>query len=336
MGLLSIFSKPANKSSESVADVRGGFMGKIPARPDFVRHQAGSNDLKVMDQWVHEGIAYLARRFPSDWKERLNAFGRINVYIGSEGANPGICGVLQPSNDKSGRQHPFIDFVTSTNASLTTLPYIGYRYADFLKKGGMLKDESGGDMDVDKLILQSNAQALSILAYDEHALAQQLGQNWAGKTSADFWENILPAASTVSRLNFARDVLQTLKMAANRGPERIAWGVRLPIPAGVASEAVVAFWLSLICRVLGNQKWRPHIFWNPQHSGAKALTIYFRSPNASSFAQLICPEVDEGGVVDVLRRPLENLPEITSTQLKSLVDTPAMTWQDMLQNWLKG
>jgi type VI secretion system protein ImpM len=336
MGLLSIFSKPATKSNETLADVRGGFIGKIPARPDFVRHQAGSNDLKVMDQWVHEGIAYLARRFPSDWKERLNAFGRINAYLGSEGANPGFCGVIQPSNDKSGRQHPFIDFVTSTNASLATLPYLSYRYADFLKAGSKLKDEAGADLDVDKLILQSNAQALGIPAYDEQQLAQQLAQSWSGKTSADFWESIMPGASVASRLSFARDVLQTLKMAANRGPERIAWGVRLPIPAGVASDAVVAFWLSLFLGVLGNFKWRPHVFWNPQHNGAKALTIYFRSPNASSFAQLICPEVDEGGVVDVLRRPLENLPEITSNPLKNVVETPALTWPDMLQNWLKG
>jgi type VI secretion system protein ImpM len=125
-------------------------------------------------------------------------------------------------------------------------------------------------------------------------------------------------------------------MAANRGPDRIAWGIRLPIPEGAASVAIVSFWMSLFDAVLGNQKWRPYVFWNPQNREAASLTVYFRSPNASSFAQLISPESDEGGVVDVVRRPLENLSAIGSARLKALVEQESLTWAEMLENWVKG
>ena len=337
MSLLSLFSISGNKSDDMATDVRAGFMGKIPARPDFIRHQAGAPEIKVLDQWIHEGIAYLARRFPSDWKERLAGFSRICCYIGGDGSASTMCGVIRPSHDKSGRQHPYIDFATSANLPvMQSLPYISLRFAEFYTQGGKLKQQDGSDLDLDELMLQSVALASAVPNFVEANFIGFRSESWAGKTSADFWKDILPGTSAITRVNFARDVLQTLRMAANRGPERIAWGIRLPLPEGDASSAMVSFWLSLLVGVLGNLKWRPHVFWFPQNGGASSLTLYFRSPNASSFAQLICPEVDEGGVVDVVRRPLENLPEITSAHLKSLVESETLSWSEMLENWLKG
>lgn len=337
MSLLALFSKPGNKSNDMPSDVRTGFMGKIPARPDFVRHQASATDIMLLDQWIHEGIAYLARRFPADWKERLEGFSRINSYIGGEGATSTLCGVIRASHDKSGRQHPFIDFATCSNTQLVqSLPYISMRFSAFFIQGGNLHDQDGSDLDIDRLVQQSNELGRLIPKFVEATYVQQRAESWAGKSSAEFWQSILPGASTVARLNFARDVLQTLKMAASRGPERITWGIRLPISGGDASTAIVSFWLSLFVGVLGNHKWRPYVFWNPNNKGASSLTMYFRSPNASSFAQLISPEVDEGGVVDVLRRPLENLAEISSTRLRNLAEIDTLSWSEMLENWVKG
>jgi|GEM_PF-4581097 type VI secretion system protein ImpM len=337
MSILSLFSSSGNRNNDIPSDVRTGFMGKIPARPDFVRYQAGSQEIKLLDQWIHEGIAYLARRFPLDWKERLEGFAHIHCYIGGEGSNPTLCGVICASHDKSGRQHPFVDFATCSNAqAMQSLPYISYRFADFYAHGGKLKNQDGSDLDIDSLTQQSNTLIRSIPRYVEANYSQQRNESWVGKSSAEFWSAILPSANANTRLNFARDVLQTLKMASNRGPERISWGVRLPIPSGAASDAIVSFWMSLFIGVLGNQKWRPYVFWNPQSKTVSSLTVYFRSPNASSFAQLISPESDEGGVVDVVLRPLENLAGITSTHLKNLVEKESLTWLEMLDNWVRG
>ena len=337
MSLLSLFSISGNKSDDISSDIRAGFLGKIPARPDFIRHQAGTAEIQVLDQWIHEGIAYLARRFPSDWKERLAEFSHMCCYIGGDGSTPALCGVIRASHDTSGRQHPFIDFATCSNLPVTqSLPYISLRFAGFYKQGGNLLGPGGSDMDVEGLMQQSVVLGGLIPKFDEANFVQQRNESWKSKASAEFWQGIMPDSSAINRLNFARDVLQTLKMAASRGAERIAWGIRLPIPQGEASGAMVTFWMSLLVGILGNQKWRPHVFWFPQNKGATTLTLYFRSPNASSFAQLVCPEVDEGGVVDVVRRPLENLPEITSAHLKSLVESETLSWSEMLENWLKG
>jgi type VI secretion system protein ImpM len=337
MSLLSLFSSSGNKNAHIQADVRTGFMGKIPARPDFVRYQAGFADVKLLEQWIHEGAAYLARRFPLDWKERLDGFAQIYCYIGGEGSTPTLIGVITASHDKSGRQHPFIDFALCSNAqAVQSLPYISYRFAEFYAQGGKLKAMDGGDLDIESLTQHSNALVRSIPKLADTEFVQQRNASWSGKTAVEFWSAILPDTNVNVRLNFVRDVLQTLKMASSRGPERISWGVRLPIPAGSASEAVVSFWMSLFVALLGNQKWRPYVFWNPQSKTAPAVTVYFRPPNASSFSQLISPESDEGGVVDVLRRPLENLPGITSARLKQLAEQESLTWPEMLDNWVKG
>lgn len=337
MSLLSLFSLTGSGSDVIPADICVGFMGKVPARPDFVRHHANAPEIDSLDQWIHEGIAYLARRFPSDWKERLADFGRMNCYIGGDGSVPTLCGVIRPSQDKSGRQHPFMDFAICPNLPVTqALPYIGLRFEEFYRQGGNLLRQDGTDMEMEGLMQQSIALGRSIPQFSEDSFVLQRSDSWAGKTSADFWESILPGTSEISRLNFARDVLQTLRMAANRGPERIAWGLRLPLSAGAANVSIVSFWMSLIVGVLNNQKWRPHVFWFSQGKGESAITLYFRSPNASGFAQLLCPEVDEGGVVDVVRRPLENLPEITSVRLRELIEAKSLGWTEMLENWVKG
>jgi type VI secretion system protein ImpM len=337
MSLLSLFSSSANKSNDIPLDVRTGYMGKIPARPDFVRHQAGSPEIMMLDQWIHEGIAYLARRFPLDWKERLDGFAQICFYIGYEGSNPTLCGVIRASHDKSGRLHPFIDIATCSNAQgMKLLPYITYRFAEFYAQAGKLMGQDGHDLDIEKLTQRSNTLTLTIPKFVEADSERQRIASWAGKSGAEFWSAVLPGTSSITRLHFARDLLQTLKMAASRGPERISWGVRLPIPKGAASDAIVSFWMSLFVGMLGNHTWRPYLFWNPQSKASASLTVYFRSPNASSFAQLISPESDEGGVVDVLRRPLENLPAISSAHLISLAEIESLTWQQMLENWVKG
>ena len=337
MSLFSLFSPSGDKNIALQPEVRTGFMGKIPAKMDFIRHQAGTPEIQVMDQWIHEGIAYLSRRFPSDWKDRLDRFSPICCYIGGDHSIHSLSGVIRPSHDTSGRQHPFIDFATCSSLPvIQSLPYIPLRYAAFYKNGGNLKRLDGSDLDTDGLIQQSVALALMIPKFNEDDFKEQRKVSWAGKTSLEFWDSILPGTSSITRINFARDVLQTLKMAASRGPERIAWGLRLPILEGNASNAIVSFWMSLLVGVLGSQKWRPHVFWFPQNNGAATLTLYFRSPNASSFAQLICPEVDEGGVVDLVRRPLENLPEITSAHLKNLVEIETSNWSEMLEDWIKG
>ena len=337
MGFLTIFSKLANNSNDTLTGVRAGFIGKIPARADFVQHHASAVEIKQLDQWMHEGIAYLARRFPVDWKERLERFNQIRCYVAGEGATPALCGVIRPSQDKSGRHFPFMEFATSPYTPMTqSLPFVALQFADFYTKGGRLKRRDGSDLDIDSLVQQSDSLCRLVPPFSESKLVHQRNKIWADKNNAEFWEYIMPGTSQIQRLNFARDVMQTLKMAANRGPERIAWGVRLPLAHGAANNALVSFWLNLFVCLLGQYKCRPHVFWNPENKGASALTMYFRSPNASSFAQLICPEVDEGGVVDVLRRPLENLPEITNLHLKEIVESNKLTWPEMLEKWTKG
>lgn len=335
MSLLSLFTSSAPKSTQS--DVRAGFMGKISTRPDFVRHQAGLPEIKALEQWMFEGIAYLGKRSPAHWKERLESFTKINFYMAGEGSSPAVSGVITASQDASGRQHPFVEFAASQPLVLKqSLPYISLQYSDFYTQAGALRSPEGKALDIDELIQKNTQLASRLDKFDETALVKKRNEIWAGKTQVDFWEKVLPQASQNARLNFTRDVLQTLKLAAGRGPERVAWGVRLPIAGGADNSALVSFWLTLFVKALEGHSWRPHVLWNSPDKHGASLMLYFRTPNPSGFAQMLCQEVDEGGVVDVVRRPLENLPEVTQANLKKMLGSEPMSWNDMLENWIKG
>lgn len=333
--MLTLFSKRSTKDGEVQSEVRTGFIGKIRSRPDFVRFVTGNVEVRHLDQWIHEGIAYLGRRFPADWKERLGSFATLRFYIGGEVSQPALSGIIRASQDKSGRQHPFVSFSAVKDVAPANLvPYVPFYFRAFSEPAEVLDGSDGQPLELDALIAHHSTLAQLVPVFSEAELAGMQRDSWQALDMGAFWSRILADAGESRRAAFVRDVVQTLRMAANRGPKRTGWGIRLPLPQTGEREAYVSFWLSMVYAVFDDVKWRPHIFWSAVGSGLDAaVTIYFREPSASSFAQLICPECDEGGVVDAARRPLDNMPEVTDPNILNVARNASISLTDGLVLW---
>ncbi len=335
MSVMSLFSKKTKQPVEQPTEMLTGFFGKLPARPDFVRHQTGHPAIKLLDQWIHEGIAYLVRRFPGDWKERVSGFPAINFYVAGERSGAVISGVVQPSHDNTGRHHPIINFSMLKNMSpASILPLVPFHYEDFYSAANVLGNGASESLSLDAFI-EKNIQLTSELPdLKDSDCSQRRSEVFSETTMKSLWADVLPEFDQSRRLTFIRDMTQTLRLAANRGPLRTAWGIRFPLGTKDQRNTEVSFWLSLVISYVGDEKWLPHVFWSENGEGLMAaLTVYFRAPGASSFAQLVSPECDEGGVVDLVRRPLENMPEVSEENLKDLADGRELNLEQGLHAW---
>lgn len=335
MSVMSLFSKKEKSSPEVQVGVLTGFFGKLPTRPDFVRHQTGNPAVKSLDQWIHEGIAYLVRRYPSDWKERISEFPAINFFVAGEKSGAVVSGVIQPSHDNTGRRHPIVNFSILGKMNPTAmLPLVPFHFENFYSAANLLGNGASESMSLESFIKNNTSLLTEIPDLGASNCSQRRADTNANITMEDFWNDVFPDFSIDQRLIFLRDVIQTLRLVANRGPLRTAWGIRFPLNQTGARNMSVSFWLSLITSFVGDGKWYPYVFWTDRGEGLMAaLTVYFRTPGASSFAQLICPECDEGGVVDLVRRPLENMPEVMDENLNTLAIGQSMTLDEGIRIW---
>ncbi|MFV1992439.1 MAG: type VI secretion system-associated protein TagF [Acidiferrobacterales bacterium] len=335
MSVMSLFSKKTKQPAELTTEMLTGFFGKLPARPDFVRHQTSHPAIKMLDQWIHEGIAYLVRRFPGDWKERVSGFPAINFYVAGDGNGAVISGVIQPSHDNTGRHHPIVNFSMLKNMNpVAILPLVPFHFEDFYSAASILGNGASESLALDAFTQKNISLASELPDLKVSNCAQRRSGVFTETTMSKFWADVVPDFDQTRRLTFIRDIIQTLRLAANRGPLRTAWGIRFPLGTKNQRNMEVSFWLSLVTSYVADDKWRPHVFWTEEGEGLMAaLTLYFRAPGASSFAQLVCPECDEGGVVDLVRRPLENMPEITEQNLTDLANGEFLNLEQGLQAW---
>src|SRR5690349_18963541 len=91
-----------------------GCFGKIPATGDFIRLNAGGDELAAFDRWLGSGIDF-ARRFLGAQFEQCYApsVGLFVFHADAKGDEPparGMVGVWAASGDNAGRLYPMTVF----------------------------------------------------------------------------------------------------------------------------------------------------------------------------------------------------------------------------------
>lgn len=86
------------------------FFGKLPQFPDFISHRAGSQEFRILDDWLQKGIAQAKMQLGSEWKPSYQNSGYFDFFFPIANTKRIITGVINSSNDKSGRDFPFIVF----------------------------------------------------------------------------------------------------------------------------------------------------------------------------------------------------------------------------------
>jgi type VI secretion system protein ImpM len=326
-----------NKETSPVATVNSGDLvgcfGKMPVHADFIKHNISSREVVALDSWVQDGVVLMNRKYGDDWTNKLAATPRYRfVWVGNE-QDRSLAGVIAPGVDKSGRGYPFVAFSSMDHAlfkdrqAAVPLARAGFCDALFDMTG---QNWDGANLSVLTSTLDVAGQACGEV--DKNDLTDLEMSLLGGITMKEFWDEILPEADVTTRATFVRTLVSALHTVSRRTPQRVHWGVRLPLPGKTEQTAHVVFWIQLCESILNGRPWHGQYFWNQQENGVPPrLTVFFRPVPASYFSTLIEPQKNDGSVFDVIHEMANDTSDKSS--MTHIVEDDEMLLVDALERW---
>jgi len=279
-----------------------GCCGKMPLHADFIKHNIKIREAVSLDEWVQEGVTLLNRRYEEKWKRVFELSPNYRFAFIGDDNDKTITGVIAPSADKIGRSYPFVTFRATDNASVK-------RHQSLVP---IAFDNTYNTID-QMLRLPWKEKSLELLLStinDTQAFHHDLREvDWTerllsyldGYSIGQIWEDILPGADEKMHAAFMYVVISSLQTVLRRSPQRVHWGLRIPLPTGKKAVQHLVFWLQISETVLRGKNWRANFIWNPAAPGIPArLLLFFHQIPSSYFTMLIDPRRQDDTVMDVL------------------------------------
>lgn len=261
-----------------------GCFGKLPATGDFIRHNAGGDEIAAWDRWLGASMDFVQRSLGSGFDAAYQP--AVGIFIlrgdsrGDELPSRGLVGAWAASADNAGRRYPMTVFAS-------------YDYQQLVSAGGALPialwplitqayetATSGRAWPVDKFIeAVSRIEAPSL--EDPDAAARGYRQWLAGNSMKALWETGF--GSDASRFWVLSSLIESVEPF--RGNELPQTGLALRLPLGSGDAFATAVWLDLILRLTGCKQTLFNTFWTPRQTAL----IHLGAPHVASLRELIAP-----------------------------------------------
>ncbi len=331
--MFGLFNKESKPTQRVIKQDIVGCTGKLPVHPEFIKYNIKTRDAIALDKWIHEGVSLLNRRFGDKWKYSFSESPIHKfVFTGREEYRT-ITGVINPSQDSSGRHYPFCGFTSIDNPVYKSLQsLLVHSYSDYYDTviNLMTQDWTGLSMNnVTKSIDSTKQQNENIT---KGKLLDNTIELLKSHIMVDFWNDLLPGSSLEMRAALIKTTVSTLQTVARRSPSRVHWGIRLPLSSKIESSHYITFWLQLCEVILSGRTWSAHYFWNyPAPNFPARLTLFFKPVSASYFSHLVDSSKHDNNVVDILTE-MENC-SCDMNKMSHLVNHDETTLMEALQQW---
>jgi len=179
-----------------------GYFGKLPGFNDFVKYNAGGEELLVLDKWLQDGLLSAKMKLKSDWVNYYKNSDELFFFYPFTGTGRALSGLLFFSTDKSGREFPFIVFFYLDKKQLNNIPFhlIPMILFDILNE---LKSSFTGISSINNLsILNERINKISCTINNIND-KDNLYQDYLSSTSqTDFWNKITDGYHEPAMLSF--------------------------------------------------------------------------------------------------------------------------------------
>jgi len=326
-------SKSELEPRQGVRERYTGCFGKIPAYPEFIRENLSSREAMGLDTWVQEGVSLMTRSLGPDWKEAFLAAPALRFVLVGNRETHTVAGVIAPSQDKGGRAYPFGVFAALDEPAfgdMQALAVVGY--SDFIEVADTVVAAAREAGSVREVVTAVGRSGEAIPPFEKRALLAREMEIMSAMSMKNFWVDLLPGADEDARAVFVKTVATTFNTVSRRGPSRVNWGVRLPLPSKGDAMPYVMFWLQLAEALIGGRGWRAQCFWHEGQGGLPPrLSIFFKPVPASYFVSMFDMGRSDGAVLDVIDEMQTNEQDIS--RLLPFVRSEEMSLVDALNNW---
>ncbi len=275
-----------------------GCFGKLPATGDFIRLNAGGEELGAFDRWLGDSLDHARRSLGQGFDAAYSTGSGLFIYRPEgrtdDGPVRGLVGAWAASGDNAGRSYPILVFGTYDYGQLVAMggalpiavfPLLSAAY-ELATQGRGLPVEAFLDR-VSRIVPPSldDPDAASA-GYRAWLATQPMKALWDATLGTDqvrFWvmHNLLASVEPF------------------RGQELPRTGLCARLPLGVGDAYAAAVWMDMTLRLAKWQRTLLNVFWEPQ----KTAILHIGSPHVATFRELIAPTWNAEHVADLAAPP---------------------------------
>ena len=275
-----------------------GCFGKLPATGDFVRLNAGGEELAAFDRWLGGALDFARRSmgpaFDAAYPSALGLFIFRGEAKGDEMPARGLVGAWAASGDNAGRVYPMCVFAsydyTQLVATGPALPIALWPVLAAAYEAATVGRQLGVDAFVDRV------SRIALPSLEDPEMASAGYRAWLAQQPVKaLWDNGF--GTDASRFWVFQNIMASVEPFRGHELPKTGLAIRLPLGSGDAYAAAV--WLDMTLRLAGWGRTLPNTFWTPQQT----MLVHLGPPHVGSFRELISPTGSADHVADLCGSP---------------------------------
>jgi type VI secretion system protein ImpM len=314
--------------------------GKIPTFGDFVRHNAASKEVEVLDQWLQEGLIFAKNRLHPNLDLAYKKAPVYHFVFPSNQDTRSLIGLISPSFDKIGRKYPFLVAVAMDNALIHSnrAQLIPAVLGPFLGKAtALVKEAVEGRINENLGEMVENLGSSIDLADDYYSSHYDEFKKSTDLTR--FMDGLFGHFESMKKYQLFHNLNEFLRPLKGYDIRQLNYGLRFPLGKEAAQNVFeVAFWQEMIYQFFPTYSAVPYIFYSSDPSVYHAyLFLFFRLPSPNNFANLLQVDLENDQVykLDAAGATDVNIIESKlSSGLKELLNQPDLDLSSFLQQFL--
>lgn len=272
------------KKGAASAPPQIGCFGKLPATGDFIRLNAGGEEVKAFDAWMGGALDFarrsLGQTFEAAYQTSVGLFVFRSDAQGGEPPARGLCGAWAASGDNAGRHYPMIVFGS-------------YDYSQLVSAGAALPialwplltsayelATAGRQLSVDAFL--DRVARIETPNLDDPEAATAGYRAWLKQQSMKaLWDTGF--GSDASRYWVLGNVVESVQPF--RGRELPATGLAMRLPLGAGDAYAAAVWADVTLRLACWERTLLNLMWTPRQTAL----VHLGAPHVATLRELISP-----------------------------------------------
>ncbi len=268
-----------------------GYFGKLPIFNDFVKYNAGNQEIIVMDNWLQEGMVLAKQKLKNDWKLVYRNSLPLSFFYPFTGTDKFISGVIYPSNDKSDRDFPFLIFFDFNKNIFDRISF--FLEPLFFNNEFRSFDQVFNNISINTSISDLTENINQISANISEEKVNEHYQAFINSSlQEDYWLRILKDFIDEQKYFIINNILN---------PEIKNSTLALKFDFTSTDENSVldmCFLINMVFVSKGNS-FLPAVFWTKDVHNNLSLYIFPSKPSPLNYLDMICPTENSGRIFNV-------------------------------------
>ncbi len=307
-----------------------GYFGKLPESADFVKFNAGGQELQVLDKWLQDGISIAKSKLKNNWKEFYRNTPPLNFIYPFTGTKNLLIGTMFPGHDKSERDFPFLFFDIIEQNSYKNLP--SHILLMNAQKNLNLFNENIEKLPNSSLLNQ--LENIQINNTVDTFLKNNYEKCLKEKTTEEFWNSVLGDFDNPKKFAVINNLYENLNNLKFNSNIIISFGIKLSYKKIENDfEYYLAYFLHLILTIINKPFLIPTILWTNNNDSGNFIYIFFSKPTPFNFLDLIHTDDNNDRILRTDNyESEEKLFESISSIHKTLLEKKELKLNQLLQS----